>query len=203
MPVNIPGQLRDPQGKVVLAIAPTTEPITLEKAKIHLRVTSTDDDNYITALIIVARQMVEKHTRQIWTDATFDIYYDAFPSTDTITIPDITNIQLVSSVQYQDENDVTQTWSSANYYTALDTVPARIVKKTNSDFPSTSNAPGAVKVKVRTDAPVGGVPKPIIQAMYLLIGHFYENRQEVVDRIQYQMPNACEFLLSPYRVYTT
>tara|TARA_R110002020_G_scaffold154529_9_gene334432 strand:- start:1653 stop:2261 length:609 start_codon:yes stop_codon:yes gene_type:complete len=202
MPVNIPGQLRDPQGKVVRVNAVSTEPIVLAKAKEHLRVTSTDDDTYITTLIQVAREMVEKHTRQIWTASVFNVYYDDFPSTDTIVIPDLTNISAVT-VHYEDQDDNTQTFAATEYYTALDTTPARIVKKTNSDFPSTSNAPGAVRVNVTTAAPSTGVPRPIIQAMFMLIGHFYENRQEVVDRIQYQMPNACEFLLSPYRIYTT
>ena len=201
MPVNIPGQLRDPQGKVVQTVAVSTEPITVAEAKAHLRVTSSDDDAYIASLITVAREMVERHTRQIWTAATFEVYYDDFPNTDTITIPDLTNLRTVV-IQYQDQDDNTQTWNATNYYTALNTTPARIVKKTNSDFPSTSAAPGAVKITIETDAPTV-MPKPILQGIYMLIGHFYENRQEVVDRIQYQMPNACEFLLSPYRVYTT
>lgn len=198
MAINIPGQLRDPYGKVVVATSPSVEPVALSRAKEHLRVTTSDDDTYIERLIQVSRMMVEKHTRQIWTAAAFNVFYDDFPSTDTIVIPDLTNISSVT-VLYTDLTDTEVIWAATNYHTALSTKPARIVKKTNSDWPSTSQAPGAVRISVSTAAPSTGVPQPIVQAILMLVGHFYENRQEVVDRVQYQMPNAMEFLLSPFR----
>lgn len=198
MAINIPGQLRDPYGKVQLITPVSTEPLTLSEAKAHLRVTSSDDDAYISTLITVARELVEKETRQIWTAATFKISYDTFPATDTIIIPDITNISSITNIQYFDNNGADTTWDSSNYDLAS-TLPCRIVKKTASDYPSTDNQPDNVRIKVVTATPTGGVPKPILQAMLLIIGHFYENRQEVADRIYYTMPKASEFLLTPYR----
>jgi uncharacterized phiE125 gp8 family phage protein len=41
------------------------------------------------------------------------------------------------------------------------------------------------------------VPKAIKQAMYLIIGHLYENREQVGD-IRYELPFGCNFLLSTY-----
>ena len=198
MAINIPGQLRDPYGKVQLDTAVTTEPLTLSEAKAHLRVTSSSDDAYISTLITVARELVEKETRQIWTAATYKVSYDTFPGTDTIIIPDITNIASITSLQYFDNNANDLTWPSSNYYLAS-TLPCRIVKKTASSWPSTDSQPDNVRLKLVTATPTGGVPKPLLQAMLLIIGHFYENRQEVADRIYYTMPKASEFLLTPYR----
>jgi hypothetical protein len=44
------------------------------------------------------------------------------------------------------------------------------------------------------------VPSPIKQAMYLIIGHLYENRQDVVTGTQvHQIPDSSKYLLEPYR----
>lgn len=40
----------------------------------------------------------------------------------------------------------------------------------------------------------------IRQAILILIGHFYENRQEVVYGSPKVMPKASEWLLDPYRI---
>jgi hypothetical protein len=44
------------------------------------------------------------------------------------------------------------------------------------------------------------VPLPIKQAMYLIIGHLYENRQTVMTGTQvHEVPYSAEFLLESYR----
>ena len=44
------------------------------------------------------------------------------------------------------------------------------------------------------------VPMSIRQAILILIGHFFENRQEVVFGSPKVMPKASEWLLEPYRI---
>jgi hypothetical protein len=44
------------------------------------------------------------------------------------------------------------------------------------------------------------VPLPIKQAMYLIIGHLYENRQDVVTGTQvHEIPDSSKYLLESYR----
>ena len=49
---------------LVLVTGPETEPVSKEEAKAHLRVDGTDDDAYITALIVTARRHVEAILRR-------------------------------------------------------------------------------------------------------------------------------------------
>ena len=198
MAIQIPGQNRRTYGTVRVQTVPTAEPVTVAEAKDHLRVTSTDDDTYIETLITVAREMVETYTRTIWTEQTLIIDYDQFPAEDTIEIgSDIGWVKTLESVRYFDKNDVDTLYDASNYYFDGKSKPARIIKKTTASYPETSTRPAAVYIEVTTNPQY--TPKAINQAILLLVGHYYENRQEVTDRKQYTIPKAVDFLLSPYR----
>lgn len=43
-----------------------TEPVSLDEAKLHLRVDDTTDDTLITTLIVAGRQDVENFTKRAW-----------------------------------------------------------------------------------------------------------------------------------------
>ena len=43
------------------------------------------------------------------------------------------------------------------------------------------------------------VPKPLKQAMFLVLGHLYENREQVGD-IRYELPFGVDHLISNYVV---
>ncbi|MBV8782415.1 MAG: phage head-tail connector protein [Phycisphaerae bacterium] len=58
---------------------PTTEPMTLAQAKAHLRITFTNDDDYIADLITAARVMLEDLTHRQFMSATIQQTFDAFP----------------------------------------------------------------------------------------------------------------------------
>lgn len=85
-----------------LLTAPAIEPITLADAKLHLRVDFDDDDDIITALIIVARQAVEEFVGRALITQTWQVFYDRFPDffygqSDSC---DITGVSLELPVNY-------------------------------------------------------------------------------------------------------
>ncbi|HEV1992419.1 MAG TPA: head-tail connector protein [Candidatus Dormibacteraeota bacterium] len=65
---------------------PAIEPITLDEAKLHLRVTGTDDDAYISGLIAAARQLEEKIQNRAFLTTTFRMQIDSFPDLPNATL---------------------------------------------------------------------------------------------------------------------
>lgn len=185
-------------GKLRIKTAPTLTAITLAEAKDHLRVTSNDDDTYITALIKVATDMVEQITRRTLMDTTYELFLDAFPPyIDLATGP----VRSVVKIDYIDPDGNTQTLATANYKTDLKAEPARIYVANGKSFPTLSNEPNAVTVEfIAGYANEAAVPSAIKQAMLLIVGRYYETRQDVTDRQYKEVPKTVEHLLGPYRL---
>lgn len=187
-----------------LVTAPAAEPVSRSEAKAHLRIEAsvTDDDTLIDALIVAAREHVEDFTRRALVTQTWDLKLDAFPCDAYIKVP-LPRLQSVTSITYVDTAGTTQTWSSSDYQVDTASEPGRIAPAYGESWPDT-RAGQLNAVTVRFVAGYGAasaVPQKIKQAMLLIIGHWYEHRENVVISAQAQeIPFAAEMLLWPYRV---
>src|SRR5688500_11691380 len=103
---------------------PGTEPVTLDEAKAHLRVTTADDNTLITALIAAARQLVEDFTNRSLITQTWEWRLDAFPSW-TLCVPQAPLVS-VTSIQYVDPSGVTQVLANTEYLVDAQSQPGRI-----------------------------------------------------------------------------
>jgi hypothetical protein len=63
----------------ILIVPPTSEPLTLDEAKLHCRVDSTADDNLVQRLIRAARMEAERLTGRAICASTWQINLDRFP----------------------------------------------------------------------------------------------------------------------------
>jgi hypothetical protein len=70
-----------------ISIAPAKEPITLDEAKLHLRITEEDEDTLIQSLIAAARQDCEKFQNRAYITQVWELWLDAWPGKDFIEIP--------------------------------------------------------------------------------------------------------------------
>lgn len=165
-----------------LVTPPAVEPITVAEAKSHLRVEISDDDTLIGNLVKAVRQHAETVLRRALITQTWDLFLDAFPSANGAIAVPLPPLQTVGSIKYVDANGITQTLSSAKYKVDVATAPARIVPAYDEDWPKTREEINAVTVRFTAGYGAAGsnVPEKIRQAMLLVIGHWYENREEVV-----------------------
>lgn len=166
--------------KLVLVTAPAVEAVTVDDLKSHLRIDGTDEDTVLAAIVAAARIHVEQTIlRRALITQTFDLYFDDFSTSGLIRLPRPPLVS-VTGVYYTPEGGVETTFSGANYVVDNKTTPGAVVLKRNCSWPADVLEP-VNGVRVRFVAGYGAngtsVPAPILQAIKLLGGDLYENRE--------------------------
>ena len=184
-----------------LVTPPAAEPLSLAEGKAHLRATGTDEDALITRLLAAARRQVEAVTRRRLITQSWRIYFDAFPGSADLVLPDVAPVSAISSMKYIDTSGVLQTVSSSVYQLVAE-APARIVLAYDQTWPSERGDRDGVRVEVTAGYGAAGnnVPEDILAAQLLILGHLYEHREDVGDFEIHQIPAGAQALLSPYVV---
>lgn len=165
---------------------PTSEPVSVETAKAHIKVDIADDDVLITSYIATAREKGESLARRAFMTQTLELVIDAWPSNGVLKLPR-PPLQSVSWVRYLDDAGDEHTYT--DYQVDVRSEPGRIVFKS---FPSRALFPsGAIAVRfVAGYGAATSVPNVFIQGILMLVGHWYENREAVtVNNLQaYEVP---------------
>lgn len=191
---------------LTLTSAPATEPITTTEAKSHLRVDGTDEDTLIGALIVAAREFCETYQNRAYVTQTWTLTLDEFPTDGStwIDIP-LPPLQSVSSIVYLDAEGTSTTWGTSNYVVDTKSTPGRVALAPDKSWPTTQ----AGRINAVTITFVAGygaasdVPDKVKQALYLLAGHWYANREaEVVGTVVGRIGFAVDALLGQDRVWS-
>lgn len=182
-------------------IPPSVEPITLTEAKLDLKIDSNDENDLLAILIKASRETIEIRTGRSLITQTRTVKLDYFPCTDTIKLPN-GPVQSVTHIKYYDEDEVLQTLDSSEYWIDSDSDIARVVVK--DSWPSTEDRPNAVIVTYVCGYGAAGssVPAPLRKALLFVLGHVYENRQNVIvsgsSTGAIEIPMGAEYLMSNY-----
>jgi len=181
--------------------AATKKPLSLDEVKAHLNLTTdfTDDDELLDSMIDSTIDYIENYLRRSLLTQTITAKYDFFPHCFELERPPL---QSITSIQYIDTAGDTQTYSSANYTVDTTSEPARVVEAYGTSWPTTRNIINAVTVTyVAGYTSAGNVPTQIKQAMKILIGDWYKERESfIVGVMVSKLPHTARMLLQPYRV---
>lgn len=190
--------------KTELVTAPAAEPLTVSEAKVHLRVDHTSDDSYIESLIQAARVACESYQNRAYITQTRKVYLDDFPCNCRYIELPFAPLQSVSSITYYDVDGNLQTWSSSLYQVDTKAQPGVIMPVFGEDFPETREEKlNAVTITYVCGYGASGssVPESIRHAMRLMIGDFYNHREDtVIGNIVNSMPRGVEALLMDERI---
>ena len=181
--------------------APSTTPITLSEVKEQLRVESTDDDTMLTRLIAVAvaytdvrgalgQAMITQKWAQ-WVDSTP-------PQTVNLILGPV---QGVNAVKYYDTDGNLQTDTLGNYEVFGTQFATQISPKDGFSWPVAQDRQDAIKIEYEIgygDATTD-VPQTIRHALMLLVGHWYDNREQTGYDELSNIPFGFESLLNMHR----
>lgn len=168
-----------------LVTPPIVEPLSLETAKLQLRVDDTYNDTLISALITAAREYCEKYTRRTFFNQTWLRTLDFFPlyghvegsrtpaerynwpygtwywDKVTIDLPYPRTLG-VQSITYLDNNAQQQTLPTTSYNVDCTSIPARIAPAQGMFWPILNNyIPGSVKITFTAGSYVTAVTETI------------------------------------------
>lgn len=180
---------------LTLVTAPPVEPISLDQAKTHLRVTASDQDALIAGLIAGAREHLEAVTKRAFVYQIWDWTLDGFPCWFKVPKPPLLEIV---SIKYLDTNRALQTLDASTYVVDANPDGGRVALAYGNIWPITYPQINTVTVRFACGFYVGGSPTDYAEdtpaslktALKLLVGHFYENREAVT-----MAPNIAELPL--------
>lgn len=180
-----------------IVTAPAAEPVTASEAKAHLRVDHSNDDTYIGTIITAARRMLENHCQAQFVSATYDWALDSFASYVKVPRPPLVS---VTSITYLDSTGASQTLDSSVYRVDTRIRPGRIWLGYGQMWPSVYDVAAPITVRyVAGFGDASAVPQEIKQAVLLVVGHLYENREQViVDSTAMEIPLGIRALLSEH-----
>ena len=180
-----------------MEVVPVPDVVSLDELKLHLRLDQDLEDTYLEGLLQAAVDFVENYTRRKLSQREEILLLNGFPQ--GVLRLSAMPVQEILAIHYEGLDGATHTLEPSSYRTVLDVEPPLILPL--------SGWPGAVQPipgSVRIQAIVGyeEVPLSIKQAVLLLCGHFYENREVMRDRYvhSYEMPFSVSALLYPYKV---
>lgn len=192
-----------------LTIPPTVEPLTIVddggleefniKRHLHISLTGTDDDDDLGALIQAAREFVEQYLRRSLITQTWVLRLDAFPPIIVLPRPPTQS----ATLKYRDGDNTLRTLDVSKYDVDTYGFKGSIIPAFSESWPITRAFRNAVEVTfvagygdAQTD-----IPAPIIHAMKLIVGHYFENRElSIAGTIITEIPFGVERILSPYKV---
>jgi uncharacterized phiE125 gp8 family phage protein len=172
-----------------ITTAPAGMPFDFDEIKEHIRVDHEIEDTVLKTYILAAIDYVEKFTWRKLRPTTYTGYADSW---------DTFNIQLTPTSSITDNN--LQTMSASDYQTDLVKIPASINFLTTY---SVFDRPNAIQIEfVSGYATLYDIPSGLVSALYLMIGHLYDNRNATTVVNMNTLPIGLRDILAQYNART-
>lgn len=162
----------------LLIAPPTIACVGLGELKSYLKIESdiTDDDSFLSMLILAATAQVEAITNRKLIFQTWELTLSGFHCYG-IRLP-FSPVSEIVSVQYFDTNNVLQTLDSGEYTADLTSLVCSITPADGYQWPMAKNRPDAVTITFVCghSETANDVPELLKVAVYALAAQMYQNR---------------------------
>lgn len=168
----------DPR-RIKITTPPASEPVTATEAKLHCRVDHSTEDDLFARLIEVARIQCEDISGRAFITRTLTAYLDNWPYMTRFELPYPPLASITSVKYYDDQGGAAVTFDSANYQVDTNSEPGRFALKNTATWPSVDlrEINGVEIIYTAGYGDADDVPARYKQAMLLMIGDMYENRE--------------------------
>jgi uncharacterized phiE125 gp8 family phage protein len=174
---------------------PSVEPLTLAEVKLHLKQDFDEDDALISALIKAARLSAENYCDTSFIQTSYKLTLDDFSDLIKLERGKVIGTPVVKYY----ENGTLVTVPTSDYRVIPTRYGAMIEPVTSWNVPDERTDAVTIEFNVGFGTTADDVPSDIKAAMKLIIGYLYENREDTVK----SLPSASEYLLKPYKVFST
>lgn len=177
---------------------PSVEIVTLEEAKIHLRIDYSDEDSLVSSLIVAARKQAEHMTGRAFGVQTRELIIDAFPD-DEIRLPG-TPVTSIVSVTYADSSGNTVVMPEDGYALDSDYIPSSLFPSSEDPWPDTYDTANAVRIRY-VCGHEAGTAESVRVWMLMTVGTMYRHRESIANAQSYALPrSAYDVLLDPFDI---
>ena len=179
--------------RLKLKTAPAVEPITLDEAKLHLKVDSSDDNALISALITTVRQLGEREAGRLFITQTWQMYLDyASPEIDVPKPP----LQSVTAITVINEAGAETVVGDTLYdVDASENSLGRVKLKSGCVWPDHRGfASFIIEFKAGYGDAATDVPEALKQGMLQLLSHLHDNRGAE------EIPKGIKAMFWPFKI---
>lgn len=180
----------------ILAVAATSEPVTLAELKTHLRIDQTSEDSLLENLITTAREYLEKRTGLALLTQEWRLILDEWPHNGIISI-NKTPVQSITQIEIYDEDGIAELADLSSTLLDGHSQPARLYVGAQTAPTQTLNG-----IDISFTAGYGtaaDVPDTLKRAIMIHAGHLYEFRGVVAPRMQpASVPQGYDALIGPW-----
>lgn len=165
-----------------LVTGPTIEPVSLDEAKLQLKIRDWDEeDDYITSLITVAREWAEDYTSRAFNTQSWKVGFSAWSPDRTFILPRPPLVS-VESFKYQTVDGVV-TVDPTDYSLDLLDTPGAVTLSSEFSMPALTVSvrhPITVEFTAGYGDLAADVPSTAKQAILLCVANWFENRIPVI-----------------------
>jgi uncharacterized phiE125 gp8 family phage protein len=196
-----PDNHKPPRLDPVLVVGPSGSVISLDEVKEHLRADdSTHENDLITSLVSAVVQNLDGWNGALRRALLTQTWAESFRYLSGTRVPlRLAPVIGITSITYYDSDGNQQTLSSSAYRLQKAGGEAYVELDSDASWPSVDARDDAITITYSCGYGLAAaVPAPIKQAILLMVGDLYANREGVVLQ-SLRANRAVEALLAPYR----
>lgn len=182
-------------------ITPAAAVLTLEQLRRHCRIDppdlANDADDDLTAALAAAQAHAQHYTGLSIGSQTLELALDEFPEGGIQLLQG--PVTSITSVTYVDTAGATQTLSGSAYSLEDYSTPQWLLPAVDTEWPDTYATANAVKVRYVAGAAT--IDCAVAQALRLLVGLYFDNRNAADKNTMTDLPFGVAALLNTVKVY--